>query len=214
MSNILIVPGTGGEPAPTPAEPNVTKTEKDYLPTVIMKGGTTSSAYDKAMAAAAFHANARREQQDAMRQEVEGAVEDGSAVGSLGEQRFITAESPKILLQYMNDDGSVAQECVSEIMQYPDPFGGPPDIMFVMVCPKCVARGVPQGEAQVMVKNRHRKWFLDERKRGVVNVEVPGIPGGQILHRAGTVTCNDIIRCSNFNCDWAVRVDDSKVRRA
>lgn len=181
-------------------------------PTVIMKGGTTSSRYDQAIQEKEADAKRRRAYQDAVRRMIETDVAQGGGVGGFHEQKLVSAESPKLLFQYMNADGSVAQECVSEITVYPDPFGTLTDMMFTIVCPKCMERGLSMSECQVMVKNSHRKWELDERTRGVVLVDTPW--GQQALHRAGTVTVQDTVRCSNFNCDWAVRIDNSKVWRA
>jgi hypothetical protein len=200
-------------PAPSAEPANVSRTAQDYTsaPTVYMKGGTTSSRYDNALAQKEADAERRRKAQDRMRSDVEGAVGQG-AIGGLHEMRMVTQDSGKLWLQYLNDDGSTYQDCVSEITVFPDPFGNAADMMFTLVCPKCVERGVPMGESQIMVRSSHRKWWLDETKRGVV--AIPTEAGPMILHQAGHVTVQDIIRCSNFNCTWSVRIDGNKVRRA
>jgi hypothetical protein len=180
-------------------------------PEVFVKGGTTSSRYDNLQAEKAANAEARRKHEDALAQLVDDAPNDG-AIARTGSQRMVTAESPKLVLRYLNRDGSIRQECISEITFFPVPNSliGEIDQMFTLVCPRCLERGIVSGESQLMIQSRHRKWHLDERHRMLVPVETPD--GPIIVHQAGTVTCDDIIRCSNFNCTWAVRIDNSNVR--
>lgn len=184
---------------------------KSESPMVLVKGGTSTSSYDNEMARRAHEAETRRAHEDALRAKVESAPQDG-AVGRIGAQKLVTAESPKLVLDYLNRDGSLRQQCISEITACPIPgdlLGGV-DMMFTLVCPRCLERGLVSGESQLMIQNRHRKFHIDERKRNVIPVETPD--GTIFVHIAGTVFVDDIIRCSNFNCNWTVRIDDSKVR--
>lgn len=183
---------------------------KPVSPTIIVKGGTTSSSYDNKIAEQRADAEQRRAHEDWVADKVERAPEEG-AIARIGEQKFLTNESPRLVLYYMNRDGSVRQECLSEITMYPIPgsFTGDLDIMFTLVCPKCLERGVPHGESQLMIQNRHRKFHRDERQKKLVQVMTPF--GPQIVHQDCTVTVDDIVRCSNFNCTWTVRIGDSKV---
>jgi hypothetical protein len=181
-------------------------------PTIIMKGGTTSSRYDNEMAKKQADADKRRQHQDtqmAIAQKQSGA--DGS-VARLGSHRMIGNDSPRLVLQYLNRDRSIRQECISEITHVNGAKPGELDMMFSLVCPKCIERGLPQGECQLFVKNSHRKFHLDTRKAGPRRVE--SAFGVQLVLVCGTVTVDDIIRCSNFNCTWSVRIDDSKVVEA
>jgi len=204
----------GHAPDAAPATPLVAPPEKTWVlgqgPTVIMKGGTTSSRYDNLLAERKADAEERRAHEDWVADKVEHAHEEG-ALARIGEQKFLTQESPRLVLLYMNRDGSVRQECISEITMYPIPgsFTGELDIMFTLVCPKCLERGVSSGDSQLMVQNRHRKFHRDERQKKVVQVMTPF--GPQIVHQDCTVTVDDIVRCSNYNCTWAVRIADSKV---
>ena len=192
----------GRTPDATPAKP--------ASPTIIIKGGTTSSTYDNKIAEQLADAEKRRAHEDWVADKVERAPEEG-AIARIGEQKFLTNESPRLVLYYMNKDGSVRQECLSEITMYPIPGSlvGALDIMFTLVCPRCLERGVPHGESQLMVQNRHRKFHRDERQKKLVQVMTSF--GPQIVHQDCTVTVDDIVRCSNFNCNWAVRIGDSKV---
>jgi hypothetical protein len=185
-------------------------TADPVAPMVFVKGGTTPSTYDNALAAKQADAEERRAHEDWVAHKVEHAHEEG-AIARIGEQKFLTSESPRLVLYYMNRDGSVRQECLSEITMYPVPGSliGEIDMMFTLVCPRCLERGVPQGESQLMVQNRHRKFHRDERKKTIVQLLTPF--GPQIVHQDCTVTVDDIVRCSNFNCTWQVRIADSKV---
>jgi hypothetical protein len=180
------------------------------VPFGIVKGGTTSSAYDAEVAKTEDDARRRRLVQDAMYAKAQGPKKPGESV-RLGSNRLINESSPRLVLSYMKKDKTVRQQAVSEIATSAIP-DRPEEIEanFTMVCPRCIDRGIPQGQAQMHIRDSHRKFWLDERKRGVVMVEY-GWGEKQAVLIAGTVTCEDVIRCSNHNCDFACRIDDSKV---
>ena len=181
------------------------------VPTVFIKGGTSSTRYDNAIAKKKADAEARRKKQDVMYHEAAHASEKG-AVSRIGSQKLITNESPKAVLYYLNKDGSVRQECISEITMLPLP-GGEVDMMFTLVCPHCLERGVGQGESQLMVKNSHRKWHLREDIPADKKFVMLEDPYGNPIHVnvAGWITVEDTIRCSNYNCNWACKIDKSRV---
>ena len=175
----------------------------------MMKGGSSTGNYDKMMAAKTHDAEQRRNHQDhqfAMSQKQMG--KDGS-VSRLGSRSMINADSPRLVLKYLNRDRSVRQECISEITNVNGDKQGTLDTMFSLVCPKCLERGIPQGEAQLFVRDSHRKFDLDPAKAGPVRVNT--VDGMQIVLVCGVVSVRDIIKCSNFNCTWAVRIDESNV---
>jgi hypothetical protein len=180
--------------------------------TVIMKGGTSSSSYDKLMAKKNADAERRRAHQD---RQFEVAKRQNGADGSvarLGSRKMIDGDSPRLVLRYLNRDGSIRQECISEITQVNGDKQGTLDTMFSLVCPRCLERGVPQGEAQLFVRDSHRKFSLNPAKAGPVVVET--VFGRQVILVCGEVTVKDIVRCSNYNCNWSVRIEDSKVTEA
>lgn len=181
-------------------------------PSIFVKGGTTSAKYDNLMAKKAADADARRAHQDkqeALAKQQAGA--DGS-IARLGSRKLISADSPRLVLRYLNRDKTVRQECISEITNIAGKEQGTLDTMFSLVCVKCLERGLPQGECQLIVKDSHRKFFIDSKKAGPVVVDTPY--GKQMILVCGTVTVQDTIRCSNFNCTWAVKIDDSNVMEA
>ena len=182
---------------------------KPIAPMVMMKGGSSSGSYDKMMAKKKADAEARRAYQDRQMtaaSKMQGA--DGS-VARLGSRSMINADSPRLVLRYRNRDGSIRQECISEITNVNGAKQGELDTMFSLVCPKCLERGIPQGEAQLFIRDSHHKFFLDSNKTGPQRVETAF--GPQIVLVCGVVTVRDIVRCSAYNCDWAVRIEDSNV---
>lgn len=178
---------------------------------VMMKGGTTSSRYDRERQRLEAQGKQGREHQDKQMQAANAGVmqtDQGLAIASMRSMNLQQQGAPLLVLQYLNADKSVHQECVSEVVIDADG-----DTSFVMVCPKCVARGEPMGLAQVMVRKSHRKFELDTRRAGeLVKVESNGRPA--MVRICGTVTVDDTIRCAGHLCDWTVKVIDSKVVKA
>jgi hypothetical protein len=218
-------PGTPAEAAPTTAASPETAVPAPAVatfngipipvkgavaPMVMMKGGTTSSGYDRQMAQKVAEAESRRQHEDRVADMIENQQHLGG-IGRIGAQKFVTKDSPRLILYYLNRDGSIRQECVSEITMIPKAGSpGELDMMFTLVCPRCLERGLVAAESQLMIQSSHRKFHFDDRKKSLV--ELIGPDGPFMVHQAGTVTVDNTIRCSNYNCNWAVRIDDSKVR--
>lgn len=187
---------------PTPEAP---------APLVIVKDGTTSTAQDRLNHEQRSDAEARRQADDAQRARADGVKLDdsGFTIHRLGSLNLVDGDSPKLVLHYMNPDGTVRQDCESEITQELG-ADGTLVTMFAMVCPKCVARGVAMGHAQMLIRDTHRRFDLDVRKAGPVVVEYAWGFRKQVVV-AGTVTCHDVIKCDAAGCGYRVRIDDSKV---
>lgn len=176
---------------------------------IIVKGGTTPSSYDQARAEQRRVAEIGRAHQD--KQMLAAAQGDqltteGFVSSRLHSLRMMDSGAPRVVLYYLNRDRTVRQECVSEIAILADG-----DQIFTLVCPKCLERGEPPDSSQLMVRKSHRKWFLDTKRQGQL-VELVD-PWGQkfSVRICGTVYSEETLRCTNFNCAWAVRVEDSKV---
>ena len=177
--------------------------------TIIVKGGTTSSAYDKERAKQQQVTELGRSHQDrqvAAAAQGDRMTKEGFVSSHLTSLRMMDTGSPRLVLFYLNKDKSIRQECVAEIVVMPDG-----DSLFTMVCPKCLERGESHGSSQVMVRNSHRKFHIDPRKLGTI--VMLNDPFGQPfqVRICGTVTCEEILRCSNVGCTWAVQVSESKV---
>jgi len=178
-------------------------------PLVIVKGGTTPSSYDNELAKQKHLTEVGRAHQDKqMRAAAAGdaMTSQGFVSSRLHSLRLLDRGSPRLVLLYMNRDGTVRQHGVSEVVTLPDG-----DELFLMVCPRCLERGVPHGNAQIQVRKSHRKWEIDMKRMGEF-VELTD-PYGKPFHvkLIGTVSSDEILRCANFNCNWAVRIENSKV---
>lgn len=181
---------------------------------VLVKGGTSSSGYDNEMAARRADAEARRDKQGRMAEIGARGVRPGEAA-RFGSARFMNEASPRVVLLYLNKDKTVRQECISEITMIEGKAQGELDMMFTLVCPRCVARGVPQGEAQCMVRSSHHKFYIDDKSKGQpVMVRDPFTGEPVAVRICGTICCDDTIKCDAYNCDWAVRIWDSCVQEA
>lgn len=164
-----------------------------------------SGSFQKEMAQREENSNKRRAHQDnqhAMAQQGVGA--DGS-IARLGSSRMVTQDAPHLILHYRNYN----QDCVSEVTMVPKP-GAPSEMemMFTLVCYGCLKRGIRMDEAQLMVRQSHRNFWIDDRPKNRMPqmVELIGM-----VSPAGKVTAADTIRCTNYGCDWAVKVIDSQV---
>jgi hypothetical protein len=188
------------------------KKTAQVAPAVFIKGGTTSGKYDKLMAQKAADAEARRAHQD--RQEALARQQTGAdgSIARLGSRKLVSSDSPRLVLRYLNKDKSIRQECISEITHVAGAKQGELDMMFSLVCPRCLERGLPQGESQLFVRNSHRTFFINSDKAGMEAVD--SVFGRQMILVCGTVTVQDVVKCSNFNCTWAVRIDSSNVMEA
>lgn len=177
------------------------KPKLSSVPTVILKGGTLSSKQTNEIKQAEHEANQRRAQQD---QQMAAAAQPlgPGAVGSMRSRRMITQDSPRLVLWYKKHE----QECVSEITMVAG-SAGVMDPMFTLVCTKCLERGLPQGQAQLQVRNENRKFSIDHTTRGPKKVFFGST--SQIVQICGTVTVEDKVRCPS--CGWTVRIVDSKV---
>lgn len=129
---------------------------------------------------------------------------EGFTAAKLHSLKMMDRGHPQLVLYYMNRDGTVKQECISEVF-----FVGP-DAGFTLVCPRCLERGEPHGESQMQVMNGHRKFYLDQRKAGTM-VQLTDPDGNPIWVRiCGTVSCDDVIACDSCGL-FRARIEDSKV---
>ena len=180
-------------------------------PVVIVKDGTTSTDQDRLNHAQRVDAERRRAADDHARAVPGGVKLDdrGFRIHRVGALDLLNGSSPKLVLHYRNADGSIRQACESEITQEDDGRGGLVT-MFAMVCPKCVGRGVAMGHAQMLIRDSHRKFHLDTSKAGPRVLEYSyGFRKELVV--AGTVTCDDVIKCDAAGCGYRVRIDDSNV---
>lgn len=180
-------------------------------PSVLVRGGTTSSRHDRQQYEARQAGERGRAQRDKQEQEARRGprmTKQGFVSSRLHALRMMDRGHPQLVLYYMNRDKSVKQECVSEVFVADDGDTG-----FTLVCPRCLARGAAHGLAQMKVMNKHRAFHIDPRRAGEL-VSLLDPYGKQFHVRiCGTVTCDDVIRCDSCGV-WAVRIEGSRVWEA
>lgn len=172
-------------------------------PQVIVRGGTLSSRQEHSIKQQEADANERRALED-QRAHIASTQNGPGNIASMRSKKLITQDSPRLVLWYKKYD----QYCISEITMVAAPNGAGLEPMFTLVCSNCLARGVPQGQAQLQIRNSNRKFSIDDTKRGPQRIHEGGVP--RVVQRCGTVTVEDTVRCPT-NCGWAVRIVDSKV---
>ena len=180
---------------------------KETFPTIIVKDSAVlPDSFQNEMRAREENAKARRAHQDTQASmSKQGVGEDGS-VSRLGNNNFIKNDAPRLVLTYRQYNN---QQCISEATMVPK-LDKPSEVemMFTLVCMKCIIRGVPMAEAQLMVRESHREFWIDDRPQHKKPQVVEHIG---VVNPAGVVSAKDVIRCSNFACGWAVKINDSIV---
>lgn len=161
-----------------------------------------SSAQTTRIAKDEADANRRRDVQDRQRQ-ISNAHHAPGSVASLRSKKLISEESPRLVLWYRKYD----QFCLSEITMVAAESGNGLEPMFTMVCTTCLSRGVPQGQAQLQVRNSNRAFSIDNTQRGPKQVQFADTM--TVVEQCGTVTVEEAIRCGD--CGQRYRVVDSKV---
>jgi len=131
---------------------------------------------------------------------------DGFVSSHLTSLRMMDKGAPRVVFYYLRRDKTIRQQCIGEIAITPEG-----EEFFTMMCPRCFERGEPADSCQVMVRKSNRRWELDVRKQGtIVLLEDPEGKPFQV-RICGTIWCDEILRCMNVGCTWAVKVEDSKV---
>jgi len=178
----------------------------------IVRGGTTTSAYDNALQASMADAEKRRDQDDADKRLAQVPVERG---GAMMFQREFAPQmtSPRVLIRYVGKGRDVLSEQLCELVV--DDSSGREEHMLIFVCPACFERGVPSGFAQCHVKSTHRKWYIDTKEAGQIkaarNSDAPS--GQEFYTTAGTVMDTDVLRCDNVNCGAAFKIHNNVMYR-
>lgn len=191
------------------------------VPMMFMKGGTTSSKYDRDMAEMRQDA-AKRQSEDAAerRQSVkmpEKAKGDEAAAQALRDSVIGSAIAADKGISYNHDMTGRAPVCIIEIRSKDNAHhmfcqadlvvveaDGRPIPALIVVCPRCVERGVDQKFAQLTLRQDNRRWYLDEKWKGQTWVDP--ITNEPFLI-AGVVELPDRAVCTNTKCDFAFRIN-------
>lgn len=179
---------------------------------VFVRGGTTTSAHDRAEAELTASAEARRAQADAERRSAaqgQGKLFGGPLVPDAGEQAYVE-------LFYLTAKGEQRYEfgepmrCLADVV-----LVGPNELCVVLVCPACKERGVPLDRCQMRVRQSNRAWEFSSKRQGdaiawVEGVDAHGKKIVKLYRSAGTVVESEKFSCAQ--CGWAARIADNKVR--
>jgi hypothetical protein len=163
-------------------------------PVTIMKGGTLSSDYERLIQAKKREAELRRAQSDAERKIASVPITQGG--GLLREMDMGTPRRNLVgVVQLVNTANTHERFMQVDIVD--GESNGQVVRTLVLVCPLCVERGLPMDQAQISIRDDHRKWYLDERTRGTVFTDPVTF---QVYPLAGTIVGPGPYRCSAYNC--------------
>ena len=186
------------EPSPPPV------TDEPWRTQVWVRGGTTTSRFDNLIAKQHADAEARRAEQDA----------DRAAVRNEGARMYShnftdSISDPKVILRFNDTKLGVDIEMMCELVL--DDVSG--ENLLLFLCPDCLARGIPSDLAQRRVSERARAWHLDTRDRGKMGRYTDAWGRPQMYLKAGTIVDTDILRCPEFGCTFACKIDGNIMRR-
>lgn len=171
--------------------------------TVFVKGGTTSSAWDREQKRQYRSSDARRRHQDRQRAAVRAAAGNPGIRSALLSRQLSAPQNPKVVLTYKARDGALDQEAICELID--ESAGDQKQYRLLLVCPKCLERTGRQDYAQTMVTSREKRMWLDESKKGIWVDPASGMS----YRLAGTITTGELCSCTALGCDWKFRIDDS-----
>ncbi len=177
-------------------------------PMVFTKGGTTSSSHDLLMAKLRADTNERRSVQD---QQFAAAKTDPLSARMhsmrLGGQQ---SSAMAVLAIKHRKDNMILDWVVCEILDQGD------ELVLNMACPACHARN-PGHEPDFKIHQSNRKWVLDPkpprwmRDMGSDHIWVNPRDQSTVVI-AGSVHCDEWIKCPGLGCTWVFKIDDSEIR--
>ena len=181
--------------------------KEPVAPSVYVRMGTTSSAYDQQIARQDHDTKARQKLQD--QQAAIAASRPGEAMlrtCSLGGK---STHATVILALKHSKDNVVTDYMTCEIMQHGE------ELVLQMMCPRCVFRHHRKPwDSQFKIHQTNRNWFFTPSKlpkwaRGEnlwVNPEDPR----EVLTIPGTVDLPEWAYCPV--CNWAFQIEDSVIK--
>lgn len=185
---------------------------KSKGPEGIVRGGTTSSAYDNEMAERLSQAEQRRADDEAERHLGTIPIEQG---GALNFERKLADPDvhPRVLIAYVAWGKEILHEQLCELVY--DDVQDPPAHILILVCPECFRRGVPTQFAQMHVRDNHRSWSIDTRGAGQMKaVSNDAVAGGiEFYHYAGKIMDTDVLRCDGVNCGAGFKINKNRLYR-
>lgn len=193
---------TAAPPPPSPAPPSepagASPAPRLAVPTIIVRGGTTSSAFDTQVAELKADQLRRQAEQD---QEIQLVRKEGAR---RYEMDLGTPNKAPVAVIQVEVGAKREQFIQADVVVSSDASGGLV-MQLVIICPKCVSRNIPQSQAQLTIDSRNKRWSLDERTAGQVWIE-PGTENAYVL--AGTVDVAETCSCPNVGCGFKFRISN------
>lgn len=179
-----------------------------------VKGGTTTSAHDRAQAEQTADAEARRAVDDQYKLLAKKPIEEGGGIihgGPLSGQK----DQAYVELIYCGRSGEPLYEfgelvrCLADVVMV-----GDTELAVVVVCIRCKKRGVPLDRCQMRVRQSNKHFELSSKRAGELirwdEVSASGSIVPCIYKSAGTIVESEKFRCDQ--CGWQAVIDDNRVR--
>lgn len=172
--------------------------------TSFVKGGMVTSAYERQLQEKKADAERRRAAEDQRRQTTLIDPNARLSTTKLGGSGSHAA----IVLEFWNSDNRPDMFIVCELTVDPaDPLAR--DLILIVCCPACTKR-FGMAEAQMTIRSNHRRFELDERRKGELWVN-PKDPT-EFVHLAGTIHLTEMATCPGLGCGWRFKIDNSVVK--
>jgi len=175
-----------------------------------VKGGTSTSQNDRRIAE--VEADAERRRDIAARERAIAKVPIEKGGGKIYSNSL--TDKPEIAqayveLTYLTPRGEdTGIKCLADVLVGAHP-PHPAELTLVLVCPRCKARGVPQGQCQIRIHQCNKRWELDTRTAGELIMWEEN--GNLRPYRSA----GKIMECERFECgycgNWSARIDKNRV---
>lgn len=177
------------------------------VPEAFVKGGTTSSAWDRQKARQYAESDARRAYQDRQRRAVKRGAQMPNVMAGLLSKQLSHPANMKVVLKYKAPDSALDQDCICELIRHPVPDDPTKQgLILALVCPECTKRTGREDDAQCIIRSWVREFWLDERP----GIYIDPLTGIQV-NVAGTITTRDKVSCPALGCSWKFRIDNSEL---
>jgi len=177
---------------------------------MFVKGGTSTGAHDRYIAAQEADAEERRRVDDAERRiSRERGLSAGNPfeIASSYENKFTghpEIPAAHVPLFYMSRTGREMESLGQGDIITPDDPAFKNELALLLYCPRCKTR-LPAAHCIITVRQSNRRWELDQRTAGELCVD----PDGEVFKSAGKVMGEEKFTCPR--CSWHAIVSDNKV---
>lgn len=185
-----------------------------YGLTIRVMNGTTTSQYDRDVAAANADLQQRWDDQAAERalsvQAPKGkeALEHAAAEAAVTQRAMtfggaMNDAMTHAVIEIPTRDGSKTQFCIADIIMEDLGLAGTGQALLVIVCPRCVSKGRKQAYSQLKISDKNRAWYLDTKTAGAVFINPDD---GRETITAGRVELPSTAKCPNEFCNFKFRI--------